>query len=134
MVPNVNDGLTKIEIKQMPSKTYRLDIQKEEISGYCDRLEAVKQAVYKILNTQRYQYLIYSWNYGVEFADLFGLPGRSLFSVIENRIREALMQDDRITDVTDFAFQQNKGNVHVTFRVISTAGEFEEESVVETSV
>lgn len=35
-----------------------------------DGMEAVKQAVYKILQTERYKYVIYDWNYGVELEDL----------------------------------------------------------------
>ena len=38
------------------------------------KLVAVKQAVYKIIMTERYQYIMYSWNYGVELLDLFGEP------------------------------------------------------------
>ena len=38
----------------MPSKTYR-------ISGYIDDKDAIVQAIYLILSTERYESLIYSW-------------------------------------------------------------------------
>lgn len=51
---------------QMPNKSYRMKIADEKIVGNIDDLEAIAQACYKILNTERYQYVIYSWNYGIE--------------------------------------------------------------------
>ena len=32
------------------------------------------KVVFNILNTERYQYIIYSWNYGIELIDLYGQP------------------------------------------------------------
>ena len=56
-------GTTEI-IKQadMPSKTYRIDFQTGRISGTVDGRDAMVQAIRKILQTERFQYLIYSWN------------------------------------------------------------------------
>ena len=59
---------------QMPSKSYRMLIEDERIIGNIDQLDAVAQACYKILNTERYVHVIYSWNYGVELQELFGKP------------------------------------------------------------
>ncbi len=50
------------EIEQEPSKNYRMDIKKQRVQGKTDGLEAMKQVVFKILSTERYQYLIYSWD------------------------------------------------------------------------
>ena len=58
----------------------------------------MKQAIYKILNTERYQYVMYSWNYGIETLDLYGEPVSWGCPELESRIREALMTDDRILD------------------------------------
>ena len=91
--------------------------------GYCDELEAVRQAIYKILNTERYQYLIYSWNYGIELADLFGQPIPYVYAEIQRRITEALLQDDRITDVYDFDFSNNSDDVLCKFSVKTRFGE-----------
>ena len=66
-------GTTEI-IKQadMPSKTYRIDFQTGRISGTVDGRDAMVQAIRKILQTERFQYLIYSWNYGMEWSRLIG--------------------------------------------------------------
>lgn len=61
-----------------------------------DGREAMEQVIYKILNTERYRYVVYSWNYGIELMDLFGMPADYVCPVLEKRISEALLQDDRI--------------------------------------
>jgi hypothetical protein len=131
MIPVVNDDLVNdFEIEQESSKTYKLHVDKGRISGYIDNLEAVIQAVYVILNTERYEYLIYSWNFGVELADLFGQPISFVLPEIKRRITEALIQDDRIQSVDAFSFETSKGKVHATFTVHSIFGDFESERVV----
>lgn len=55
------------ELKKQPSKTYKMILKTQDsVRGYTEHLEAMKQAIYKILNTERYQYVMYSWNYGIE--------------------------------------------------------------------
>lgn len=61
------------ETMEPSSKTYKMN-EDNSVQGYTDKLNAVKQAVFKILNTERYKYIMYSWNYGVELEDLFGEP------------------------------------------------------------
>ena len=86
-----------------------MNIDGERITGtMTDDIEAVKQAIYKILNTERYQYPIYSWNYGVELADLFGKPIAYVLPEIPRRIKEALVADDRIIDATAFELSHDK--------------------------
>jgi len=61
-----------VVIQKIPTLTYRVQKEKEIVSGTVDELEAMKQAVFKILFTERYQYEIYNWEYGMELRDLFG--------------------------------------------------------------
>ena len=96
MIPKTDIDLTQgFEAARQPSRTYRLDMENNRISGMADGLEAVKQAVYLILNTERYWYPIYSWDYGVELNHLYGQPTGMVYPEIERLITEALMQDDR---------------------------------------
>ena len=113
--------------EKWPSKTYVMDIDGDRIVGtMTDEIEAVKQAIYKILNTERYRYPIYSWNYGVELADLFGKPIAYVLPEIPRRIKEALVADDRIIDVTAFELSHDKrGNILAKFKVITIFGNFD---------
>lgn len=124
MIPAVSEALiSDFEIEKQPSKTYKLNIENNTISGTCDGLEAIKQTIYCILNTERFDYLIYSWNYGIEIKNLIGEPKTYAIPEIERVVKEALLQDDRIIDVIDFTFETKKNTVITTFKVITTEGE-----------
>lgn len=105
------------------SLTYKADFEGGTIAGMCDRLEAVKQAVYKILSTQRYDYMIYNRDYGIELNDLIGKSYAYISALIKGRICEALMCDDRINDVCDFDITRNTDSLTVSFTVVSIFGE-----------
>ncbi|MBA4688706.1 MAG: DUF2634 domain-containing protein [Candidatus Galacturonibacter soehngenii] len=126
MIPNLNlddDILEDLNEKNDPSYTYKMDKENYRILDYCDGLEAVKQAVYKILNTERYDYTIYSQNYGIELEELFGEPTSYVIPELERRIIEALSMDDRIEEVYNFDLNTtSKGIVAVTFHVDTIHG------------
>ncbi len=128
MIPDIQLLIEDIKEVKYPTETYKIEVSKEEppsdsrINGYTDDLIALQQAIYLILGTERYQHIIYSWDYGVELVDLFGKPIPYVIAVLPRRITEALTQDDRIDDVVDFEFEVNKNKVHTTFTVVSTLG------------
>lgn len=99
------DISTEYEFVESPTKTYAMQLDGERIRGKTDERKAMEQAIYKILLTERYQYLIYSWNYGIELRDLFGKPIPYCCVELERRIKEALLQDERITNVYNFEFE-----------------------------
>ena len=137
MIPsNTNLLSLTFDFAEQPTKTYQMDLKTgKNIRGYTDELEAMKQAIFKILNTERYQYLIYSWNYGIELNDIVGKSFQVLSSEIKRVIREALLADSRITDVTDFAVEQiDKRTVHVSFTAETIFGEIPVERRVTTGV
>ena len=119
MLPKTSIIPVPVKIKEtvQPSKTFALDLEKQRICSMTEGLDAVKQAVYCILNTERYRYLIYSWNYGVELDALYGRPIPYVKTELKRRITEALTQDDRIRDVGAFLFGQSEGKLSVAFTV-----------------
>lgn len=112
------------------SNTYQMHVKKERIKGAVTGLDAIAQACYKAINTERYAYPIYSWNYGIELQDLFGQPIPYVFAVLPQRITDALMQDDRISDVTDFDLSYSGGDVLCKFTVKTIYGTLELRKVV----
>lgn len=132
MIPSTNTILSQdLEVETLPSRNYKMQIEHDVINGFCDELEAMKQVVFKILNTERYQYIIYSWNYGIELLDLYGEPVTYVCPELERRITEALVQDDRIDSVDSFVFDVlEKRTVKVTFTVHTIFGGIEAEKVV----
>ena len=132
MIPSGNTVLTTdLNVVTIPSKQHKMDIEKNRIFGTCDSLEAVKQSIFKILNTERYAHIIYSWNYGIELMDLYGQPPVVVCPEIERRVKDALLTDDRITGVDEFEFDiSKKGVVSVTFTVHTLFGDISEEMAV----
>ena len=131
MIPQTDYELdADFEFEEIPSETFKILVDKKRVIGRCDDLEAIKQAVYLMLNVERYNYIIYSDNYGVELIDLIGQPIPYVLPELKRRITECLTQDDRITSVDSFNFEVNKNAIHCTFTVQSDLGSFESESVV----
>ncbi len=131
MIPKTaDDALLTLKTQAQPGLTYALDAASGRIRGRTDGLSALRQAVYLILNTERYAWMIYSWNYGVELVELIGQPKEYALPELKRRIAEALLQDDRITAVDDFAFEAGKKTIHVTFTVHSVLGDLEVETDV----
>lgn len=123
-VDEVYNFTDNIVFVREPSYTRKLG--ETRVLNNIDKLEAYRQAVYKILSTERYDYIIYSWNYGVELKDLIGKHVAYVVPELEARIIEAIEQDDRTIMVTDFEFDTSKyGVVAVTFTCVSIFGNTE---------
>lgn len=125
MIPTGTTTLNApVEDQEQPSLTWKLDVENKRITQMIDGLEAVKQAVYIILETQRFQFLIYSFNFGSELQGLIGKSPLFVQSEIRRLIKEALLQDERITDVQNVRFQTQGDSMLVEFTVVSVFGDF----------
>lgn len=129
MIPIDNDfNLRELKINSQSSRTYILS--DSSVNGLCDGIDALKQTIELILSTERFEYPIYSWNYGIELDDLIGQPITYVIPMLENRIKEALLQDDRILDIKNFKYDIHKQVVHTTFTVNSIYGNIESKKEV----
>ena len=132
MIPSSTGFLpTEFEVVEQPTHTYKMHLDTNRIRGYTDELEAMKQAIYKILLTERYRYIIYSWNYGIELEDLFGEPISYVCPELKRRITEALLWDTRIESVDNFQFAFPKRHVvQVSFIAHTIFGDVQAEREV----
>lgn len=130
LIPQNSFPDDEFEFVIFPSKTYAMDLKNGRIIGYTDGQEAMKQAIYKVLNTERYEYGAYSNNYGVELAELIGMPMSYVLPEIKRCITDALTWDSRINSVDGFEFVTDMGKVHCTFTVHTIHGDFNAEKVV----
>lgn len=131
MIPSTNGFLEQdFVIEEQPSKTYKMHLDENIILGYVDGQEAMVQVIFNILNTERYQYVIYSWNYGIELIDLYGQPVSYVIPELKRRITEALTWDERIIGVDNFSFNVDKGKITCNFTVHTIFGDIETEKVV----
>ena len=127
MLPTTGDDIGEIEMAklQMPGYTWLFDRDTNRGIGMGDTIEALKQTVYHILEIMRYRYCIYPQRYGSELADLIGQPQDYAISELKRRITEALIQDDRITDVDSWEFEKGKKTVTCSFSVHTIYGPFD---------
>ena len=130
MIPQTTGEINIQEFTEPTSRTYKLNIDRQTISGYTNEQEAMIQAIYLILNIERYDHLIYSWNYGIELKDLFGQPTFYVMAELERRITEALMVDSRITAVDNFEITREGKKVHAKFTVHTIFGMLKVKKVV----
>lgn len=127
MTPKTNNVLKNgLVFAEKPSKTIRLNSENNHLTGFTDSLDAVRQAAHVILHVERYQYIIHSWNFGVELKDLFGKQMTYVIPEVKRRVREALLQDNRITEVDGFVLTPNKNKLTVECTVHSIFGSFPE--------
>ncbi len=99
-VPEVREA--EVEYTEQPSKTWRLDLKNNRITKEIDELEAVVQSAYMALQTDRYTYPIFGWQYGSELHTLIGKERDYALSEAKRMIEDALLPDTRIKEVRDF--------------------------------
>lgn len=115
-----------------PSLTWKIDFELARMRGYVDDLQALAQAIYKVLNTERYDFIIYDDNYGLQLKDLYGKPKNYCYVVLIERIKECLEHDDRINLVHNFQYLKDKSKgdaLTISYTVESIFGKIDLEGV-----
>lgn len=128
MTPQIDTGLTDSNVQQyeQPTLTYRAE--NNMVSGMIDGIDALRQTIKHILVTERYAFPIYDDNYGVELEKYLGTDIATIQADIETTLKEALLQDNRITNIyVNSVEQDGLDSCIVNFTVESIYGNFEEE-------
>lgn len=116
-------------LAQIPSRTYRL--QNGRIAGWIDELTAMRQAIEKVLHTERFTWLIYTDNYGVELKSLLGEDLDLVMAEMERIVRETLSVDERIIEIENFQVtQESRNTLLVSFFVTTIFGSIQMEQEV----
>ena len=126
-----------VTVLSYPNRTFKMNTDVKRFSGKIDEENtesAIRQAVFCMLNTQRYNSEIFSTNYGFEFQDLIGQDVDYRWAVLPSRIKEALTMDDRIEDVTDFDISVKNKSVFAKFTVVTADEDVEIDTEVNINV
>lgn len=123
---------TDLIIQEQTYSTKTYGLSETKIEGVLDNLAALKQAIYKVLSTEQYEYPIYSFKYGIAWKDLIGEERSYARAEMKRMIEEALLQDDRIREVSGFYFEFSADSCHCSFNVSSIYGEIQIEKEVKT--
>ncbi|OHW61374.1 hypothetical protein EUAN_22240 [Andreesenia angusta] len=121
------------EVKELPmAREWAWDFEKLDFKTKNGKMykvegnEAVKIWIWKLLNTQRYRYMIFSWDYGHEMEDLIGKYTRGFTeSEAERLVKEAVESNlsDYVLEMKDFDIQLVEDTLSVAFTAITPYGE-----------
>ena len=110
------------EESDQPSLTYFLDYETNRITKKIDGKEAIEQSIKKVLSTELYEHVIYD-EYGIDKETLIGKDVPYCMSELKDRIKECLLEDERIESVDNFQFDTEKNKIICTFDVYTSSGE-----------
>jgi len=135
MIPPLRDDLARpIQTIRKPSLAWGyihaidpFNAESSRINGYVDALEAVRQAVWHIVHTERYAYPVYPDNYGIELEQFIGESFAFFRAKIAQVMKDALMQDNRIREVILLQTQQRgPSSAYAEFEIVSVYGRIRE--------
>lgn len=106
MIPS-NRNLIVTQIGQNEvTRTYKVDYYNKRIIGTTDGQPAIEQAILKNFDTERFAYVIYSKNYGIELEKYIGKDYDFIRSDLQRAIEECLLVDARIYAINNLQFTQ----------------------------
>ena len=124
---------TEISTQSSDLKTYA--VENGRVIGYIENIKAIEQTIYKIMRTERFQYIIYDWDYGIELQELFGKSPDYVVADLKRRFEEALLQNEYITEIQDFDCSiTGKDTIQVVFVVVTQFGNIEIEEVLNNAI
>ena len=87
--------------------------------------EAIKIWVYKALNTERFRYLAYSWQYGIELRPFIGkvMGVQQRYSEIKRVIVECLMVNPYIKSIDTIDIKHEGDTVNISIMLTTIYGE-----------
>lgn len=121
---------TDLVLKKLTYKARTYKLSKTKIEGFVDRLDALKQSIYKVLATEQFEYPIYSFNYGIAWKQLIGEEQPYVRAEMKRMIIETLEKDDRILEIDSFKFEFEEDHCTCNFDVHSIYGDFNIETEV----
>ncbi len=130
-IPIGIDEVTTAE--ELPSKTYKLDLDKGRILGFVDGQDAVRQAIRKALITPRFKCLIYDNQYGSEIEDAITANDATreyVRSVVPGFVEDCLKPDTRILGVSNFSFEFKDDGAYIDFDADTIFGKINIKEVV----
>jgi phage baseplate assembly protein W len=101
-----------------PSLTYR--VINGRIAGMVDGQDAARQAIDKILRTERFVWPIYDDQYGNDLAELLGKEMPYVKAEVRRMLVEALKADDRVNDVQINKIEQTGSDELSVFATVTT--------------
>lgn len=116
---------------RMTHKEYAWDFQtndfllKDGKPYIVEGIEALKIWILKILKTERYKYLAYSWTYGSEISTVIGnkFKKREIEIDLKNIVEDVLLRHPQILSVNNLIVSQSGKSLSVQMTIHTEYGE-----------
>lgn len=122
------DELEETEEEIKPPREYGINFSTGQLTGeIVEGKEAVKVWIWLVLQTPRYRYYIYTWDYGNEFEDLIGKGYTEGYIEAEAQrmTEDCLTINENIQGITEFSVSMAGDTLTVSFTANTIYGEIE---------
>ena len=121
------------EATDEPYREYELDLTTGKLTGrIIEGTDAIVVWCVLTLHSKRYEYPVYSWDYGEEITSMIGSSYEPdlLESETKRMVEECLLVNEHITAINDLVVTQNEDKLHVRFTIETDQGYAEVETDV----
>ena len=126
---DIEDEDVELEEKEEESyKEYEINWETGELTGrIVEGLEALKVWIFLTMQTQRYVFEQFTWDYGNELESLIGTSNNQEYMQMEAKrmVKDCLLINEHISDVDDFQCEIIDEKMIVSFTAITDYGEVE---------
>ena len=112
----------------MGGKTWLLDGNR--LGLLTNEKNSLMSSISNILTIAKGEFEIYSWNFGNELVNIMSEPEDIISIKAEKYIKECLLYDDRINDVTNIKIEKNHDKLKICFEVLSDIGVIKNEVAI----
>lgn len=122
------EELEELEEETKPPKEYGIDFKTGQLTGeIVEGKEAIKVWIWLVLQTPRYRYYVYSWDYGNEFEDLIGQGYSEEYTEAEAQrmTEDCLLVNENIQSITEFSASMVSDTLTISFTANTIYGDIE---------
>lgn len=116
---NLSQG---VAFQDWPTKTWYVNPSTKQVSGMADGQLAMRQAVEILFSTERFDWQIYTPNFGMQWRGLIGQSPGYVGLEIQRRIQDAIKPDRRMTGIENFSYTVKGDSMTVSFTVTTVYG------------
>lgn len=133
-----NDQTIEKSKTRTTPKEYEIDYKTGQLTGRTvEGLEAIKVWIWLVLQTPRYRYYIYTWDYGNEFEDLIG-QGYSeeyIEAEAQRMTEDCLLINENIQSITGFSVNMENEQLTISFTANTIYGtiRFNDEKIAQVA-
>lgn len=129
-----SDAITEETQESKIPKEYEMDFKTGQLTGrIVEGVEAIKVWIWLVLQTPRYRYYIYSWDYGNEFEELIGrgYSEEYINAEAQRMTEDCLLVNEYIESITDFSVGMENDQLTISFTANTIYGtiQFDNEKI-----